>query len=77
MKTLLNEPYKSPFIYFLLIGWLLCVTLSAIIHVRMLMFLGVIFLIIALLFFTISLVYAFLPDGKDKQKPKQPCQHDQ
>jgi predicted membrane channel-forming protein YqfA (hemolysin III family) len=58
--NLLHRPHCNKVITLLLSGWLLCVILIIITHWRVLQYFAVLFLVGALLFFMVSILYALI-----------------
>lgn len=70
--NILTPPARNKVLCILLCGWLLTVLLAIVVHWRVLRYFALLFLVGAILFFLLSLLYSFVSDGEDqKNTPKK------
>lgn len=64
-----KKPQRDRIIYLLLAGWALSVALAIIVHWRALRYFAIMFILSAIVFFMLSLVYGLI---EDRGKPSDP-----
>lgn len=67
-----KPPHRDRVLGLLLGGWVLSIILTIVVHWRVLRYFSILFLIVAIVFFMLSILYTLMGAAEEKPKPVQP-----